>query len=84
MNTPIENHPMIGTTLVFGADRPPYDPTADTEPGVLICGNQMEVLVKAVFTNWNGVADLDMFYVLVPETGFHTHFSPREAGVSLL
>ena len=41
----------------------------------------MPVRIKAVFQNWNGVADLDMFYVFCTATGMHTHVTPRDLGL---
>lgn len=77
-NTAIQGHPLIGAELTFRPDLPPYDPTLDTEPGVLIAGHGMTLYVLAVFHDWNAVPGLDMLYVRVLETGMTTHFSPRE------
>ncbi len=80
-NTPIENHPLIGTTHAYRADLPAYDASQDTEGGTLILGNGFLVTVRAVFADWNDVPGLDMLYVEVPETGHSTHVTPSDLGL---
>lgn len=76
----IEDHEILGQTRIFRAEQPPYDPTVDTDPGVLVVGNGMSVKVLAAFYNWNGVDGLDMLYVHVPATGLQTHVTPADLG----
>lgn len=80
-NHPIDGHPLVGTTHVFGADRVPYDPETDTEPGTLVVGNGMTMEVLAVFRNWNGYKGLDMIFALCYATGLRTHVTPDDLGV---
>jgi hypothetical protein len=83
VNTPV-THPLVGTEQVYRPDLPPYDPAADTEPGVLIVAHGMTVQVKTAYRDWNGVKGLDMFYVYVPATGFGTHVTPLDLRVCRL
>lgn len=83
-NQKIPDHPLLGTTHTFRPDLPPYDGDKDTEPGPLIVGNGMPVVIKAVFQNWNGVPGLDMLYVFCTATGFHTHITPADLGMPSL
>ena len=78
MNKAIENHPLIGATFVFRPDLPPYDPARDSEPGTLVVGPGHHVTVLAVFSDWNGVEGLEVYWVQVRETGLRTHLTPRE------
>lgn len=78
MNTPIANHPLVGHKFVYRPDLPKYDPKADGAPGRLVCGNGHTVTVRAVFSDWNDVSGLTMFYVLCHETGMSLHLSPCE------
>ena len=80
-NIPISDHPLIGSTHVYRAGEEPYDPATDTDSGVLILGNGMEVTIKAVFTDWNDVKGLDMLYVYCHTTGYHTHVTPKDLGI---
>lgn len=80
-NQRIEGHPLVGTRHVYRADQPPYDATADSEPGRLILGNGHHVEVLSVFKNWNDVAGLDMLYVRCEETRESTHVPPADLGL---
>lgn len=80
-NQPIAGHPLLGTCHVFRADLPPYDPTADHEPGTLVIGNGHHAEVLAVFQNWNDVVGLDMLAVRCVETGESTHLTPDDLGL---
>jgi hypothetical protein len=80
MNVALDTHPLVGTTQVFAPDRPsmahlPVEMSVIARPGD-------EVTVVKVFHDWNGVDGLTMCYVFVPATGYHTHFSPREMGIT--
>lgn len=76
----VPDHPLIGTTRVYRADDPPYDPAQDADTRNTVLGNGMDVTVVAAFHTWNGVAGLDMLYVYVPFTGRHTHVTPLDLG----
>lgn len=83
-NTPLPDHPLIGTEqVVLPPGRTP-SPDAGTPPDdprtVARWGDTVRVL--EVYENWNGVAGLTIAYVFVPSTGYHTHFSLRELGLT--
>lgn len=82
MNEPITDHPLVGTTHTYHAKCQPYTGDPD-EPGLVIA-HGMQVVVRAVFRNWNDVADLDMLAVRVPATGYTTHVPPRALGLGRL
>lgn len=88
-NQPIPGHPLVGTTHVYhpaslGFEQ--YDPDLpeNRTGGALVVGNGMDVQIKAVFQDWNGVPWLDMFYVFCPATGVHTHVTPADLGLPSL
>lgn len=81
VNKRIEGHPYLGREAVFQADLPPYDPTKDTEPGVLLVAPGMTVTILSAFRNWNGVAGLDILYARCHETGHSTHVTPDDLGL---
>lgn len=89
-NSPVYNHPLMGTTHTFRADLPAYDPDSpenkpghpDFSPGTLLVGAGMQVGVRQVFRNWNGVPGLDMIYVYCFATGMHTHVTPFDLGLT--
>lgn len=77
-------HPLEGTEQVVlppgrtaspDAGKPPDDPRT-----VARWGGTVRVL--EVYENWNGVDGLTIAYVFVPSTGYHTHFSLRELGLT--
>ena len=78
MNTPMHDHPLVGYLYTYHKNLPPFNGEFDDS---LILASGMQVQVKAVFQNWNGVEGLDMLYVYVPETGQCTHIPPRAAGL---
>lgn len=80
-NQRIDGHALVGTRHLFRAAQSPYDPAADTEPGVLVVAPGHHVEVLAVFANWNGIDGLDMFYVRCEETGLSTHVTPADLGM---
>lgn len=80
-NQPIENHPLIGSEVVYRPFHEPYDADQDTTPGALVAGNGMTVTILLVFHNWNSVEGLTVFYVYVHATGICTHFSESELGL---
>ncbi len=80
-NTPLANHPLLGTTHTYRADLPPYDASQDTEGGTLVLGNGHTVTVMAVFTDWNDRPGLDILGVTVSETGYTTHVTPADLGL---
>ncbi|KXO99053.1 Uncharacterised protein (plasmid) [Tsukamurella tyrosinosolvens] len=85
LNTRIEGHPLVGTTHVFRADQPPYDPAADQDSdGTLLIAPGFTAEVSAVFKDWNGIPGLDMLYVHCPETGESTHITPADLGLPAL
>lgn len=83
-NRAIEGHALIGSTHIWRADQPPYDAAADDEPGTLVIAPGYRAEILAVFKDWNGVAGLDMLYVLCPETGERTHVTPADLGLPAL
>lgn len=78
INVAIDGHPLVGTEHVYRPDQPPYDPDSDREGGRLVVAPGFTCMVRAVFTDWNGVPGLDMLYLFVHATGEHTHASPKE------
>ena len=78
MNTPMKSHPLVGYVYTYHENLPPYSEAVDE---FLVLGNGMQVQVKSVFQNWNGVEGLDMLYVYVPTTGESTHVPPRALGL---
>lgn len=81
-NVPVENHSLEGCRFVYRGWETPYDPFTDDEPGTLILGNAMAVEVRKVFHNWNDVPGLTILYVHVPATGYHTHVTPKDLGIT--
>jgi hypothetical protein len=84
MNTPRENHPLIGTEQTFLPPDKTLSPDANTPPddSTIVARYGDTVTVREVYENWNGVDGLTMAFVFVPSTGFHTHFSLREMGLT--
>ena len=80
-NTPIDEHPLIGKSFVYRADGEPYIGEVDSN---LVVANGMCVTVLAAFTNWNDVEGLEILAVKVPDTGYTTHATPSDLGLSSL
>jgi hypothetical protein len=75
-----DNHPLEGHTFVFNPDKTPWE--GDVLDNDIVIGNGMEYTVVKVFHTWNGVEDLSMMYVFVPETMHYTHISFGEGGLT--
>lgn len=84
-NRALKNHPLLATRQVFlppgctphpSAGKPL--PLGDSET---IARHGDEVIIAAVFEDWNGVRGLTMCYVFVPVTLHHTHLLPAEMGL---
>lgn len=82
-NIPNTTHPLVGHEVVYRPFDPPYGTFPDNEPGLLVVGNGMTVVIRAAYNDWNEIAGLAMFRVFCPETGQFTHLSERELGVFL-
>lgn len=71
----VTDHPAIGTVHTYRPDLPippgPFDGRTVVAPG-------MDVHIVSAFNNWNDVPGLSMFYVYVPDTGYHTHVTPAD------
>jgi hypothetical protein len=84
MNTPTLGHALIGTEQTFLPAGKTASPDANTAPddSKIVARYGDTVQVREVYENWNDVDGLTVAYVFVPSTGFHTHFSLGEMGLS--
>lgn len=84
MNTPATDHALIGTEQVFLPAGKTPSPDANTKPddSTIVARYGDTVTVLDVYENWNGVDGLTVAYVFVPSTGYHTHFSLSEMGLT--
>ena len=83
-NIPVPWHSLTGTDQVLMPPGRTASPDANTPPDdtrtVARWGDTVHVL--EVYENWNGVTGLTVAYVFVPSTGYRTHFSLRELGLT--
>lgn len=81
-NKAIQGHPLVGTTQAFRPNMAPVPVAANYDrDSQLVVAVGMQVIVRDVFHDWNGIPGLTMFYVDVPDTGYRTHLSERELGM---
>ena len=85
-NKPLKNHPLLATRQVFlppgGTPHPSANKPLPLEDDETIARHGDEVLIVAVFEDWNDAPGLTMCYVYIPSTGRHTHLSPEEMSLT--
>jgi hypothetical protein len=83
-NVATPNHPLAGTEQQYLPAGKVPSPDANTAPSdhktVARLGDTVTVL--DVYENWNGVSGLTVAYVYVHATGYHTHLSAGEMGIT--
>ena len=83
-NVATPNHPLAGTEQQYLPAGKVPSPDANTTPSdhktVARLGDTVTVL--DVYENWNGVSGLTVAYVYVHATGYHTHLSAGEMGIT--
>jgi hypothetical protein len=83
-NVATPNHPLAGTEQQYLPSGKVPSPDANTAPSdhktVARLGDAVTVL--DVYENWNGVSGLTVAYVYVHATGYHTHLSTGEMGIT--
>jgi hypothetical protein len=83
-NVATSNHPLTGTEQQYLPAGKVPSPDANTAPSdhktVARLGDTVTVL--EVYENWNGVSGLTVAYVYVHATGYHTHLSTGEMGIT--